>query len=395
MKKKMGQNDIDAIVKPLADAKQLSDSDFENLIKAKKEDFIVRHLMIQHNFTDLLFLDSRLKSGRGAILFEESFWGKDILYIARSEEPILIVGETGTGKEVMAELLHSMSKRRKQKMVRTSCIELPETLIESELFGYKQGSFTGAKHDKKGLLEQAGNTTLFLDEIGKMPQPTQAKLLRVVETKKFYPIGSVTEQDTNFRIIAAVQPGDLEEKKIIPDLLYRLGYPYRIKIPPLRERLKKDKGFPSRVLGDAIRIAKKVLGISKNQPYYIPEDAYDILIKHSFEGNYRELLTVLKFAILRAQSDNRDMILPEDLDFIKPSTPALDDINTIPLKDIFEYADRKAAAIIEEKVKHVLRSGKDIKNTLIDEGYTATDVNFRKMVKKRINKSIRDITKEI
>ncbi len=403
MKKKNDKDDISAISKRLVNTNTLSNDDIGALKKAGREDIIVRHVMIKNNFMDLLFLDVRLKTSRGAlpISIEESFWGKGVFYVAQSNQSVLIVGETGSGKEIMAKVLHDMSKQRSKEMISVSCIEIPETLFASELFGYKKGSHSLAYEDKKGLLEQANDNTLFMDEIGKMPPHVQAKLLRVIETKKVYPVGSLVPHSADFRILAAVQPGDLVDNKIIPDLLYRLSYPYIIKVPPLRERLKSGKGLPEKVLYDALRIAVKDLAngipeILANKEYFTSEDTADILLKHPFEGNYRELVTVLKFAVLRAYSDRRDTILPEDLDFIKPSSaPVADNLESVPLKDIFDYADRKAASMIEEKVKQVLRSGNDIKNKLKEEGYEFTPEAFRGRFETYTGRKIGDIKREV
>ncbi|MBN2037590.1 MAG: sigma-54-dependent Fis family transcriptional regulator [Chitinispirillaceae bacterium] len=151
---------------------------------------------------------------------------------------VLITGESGTGKEVCARAIHHNSPRREQPFVPINCGAIPETLLESELFGYTKGAFTGAVSDKKGLIESAENGTLFLDEIGDMPKNLQVKLLRFIEDQKYQPLGSMALLSSNVRIIAATHSAhakDAEKGVLRSDLYYRLSE-FEIHLPPLRER---------------------------------------------------------------------------------------------------------------------------------------------------------------
>ena len=158
--------------------------------------------------------------------------------VAPADVTILITGESGTGKEVIADLIHNLSPRSKNKIVKVNCAALPRELIESELFGSVKGAFTGAHTDRDGLFRQAEGGTLFLDEISEMPIDTQSKLLRVLQDQKVRPVGGKTDYQTNCRIIAATnrKPEDaIKDGKLREDLFYRISA-ISVYLPPLRER---------------------------------------------------------------------------------------------------------------------------------------------------------------
>ena len=209
--------------------------------------------------------------------------------IAASDSSLLVTGETGTGKELVAELVHRNSARRSRPFVSINCAAIPDSLLESELFGYERGAFTGADCAKQGRLKAAVGGTVFLDEIGDMTQYAQAKLLRVLETKQLEPLGSTRNVPVDVRFVAATNR-DIEqlvkEDKFRSDLFFRLNV-VRVHLPPLRER-KEDIPF---LLHHYIR----VLQTKAEQPVErITDEALDCLLAHDWPGNVRELKNLLE-----------------------------------------------------------------------------------------------------
>ncbi|MEO0255248.1 MAG: sigma-54 dependent transcriptional regulator [candidate division WOR-3 bacterium] len=227
---------------------------------------------------------------------------KNILRIlkkaAKSDSPIYITGESGTGKEVLARFIHENSNRKNGPFFAIDCGSIPETLFENELFGHVKGAFTGATVLKKGILEMADGGTVFFDELTNMPLNVQAKLLRVLETKEFLPLGSSTYKKTDIRIIAAsvINPEKaLKEGKLREDLFYRLKV-FVIEIPPLRERKEDILPLASFFLEELEKkYKKKIRGFSK--------EAIDILLNYSFPGNIRELKNIIEHAYIICEKD--------------------------------------------------------------------------------------------
>jgi PAS domain S-box-containing protein len=213
--------------------------------------------------------------------------------IAESESTVLIQGESGTGKELFARAIHNLSRRSKGPFVAVNCGALPDTLLESELFGYKRGAFTDAKQDKPGRFALAEGGTLFLDEIGDLPFPLQAKLLRVLQEKEYEPLGGTVPVKANARIIAATNhnlPEMVSKKTFREDLFYRLNI-VKLDLPPLRNR-KED--LP--LLVDHI-IRKLSISTGKNITR-ISDDVMRIFMSHDFPGNVRELENLLEHAFV-------------------------------------------------------------------------------------------------
>ena len=229
------------------------------------------------------------------------------MQVAQSDISVLIYGESGTGKEVFARAIHGYSTRSNNKLVSVNCGAIPEGILESELFGHKKGSFTGAIDDRKGYFELANGGTLFLDEIAEMPLTTQVKLLRVLETKELMPIGSETVKKVDARIIAAANKDlqrEVDSKKFRNDLYFRLKA-VSLNIPPLRERPE-----------DIYLLINFFLQsyVEKNN---IPEPkitnaGYDLLSNYFWPGNVRELKNVVESAIaLNNNSElDEDSFLP-------------------------------------------------------------------------------------
>ena len=218
--------------------------------------------------------------------------------VATSEATILIEGATGTGKDLLAKVIHSASDRADKPFVKINCAALPDTLLESEIFGYSKGAFTGAVKDKPGRFMEADGGTLFLDEIGDLPLPLQAKLLRAIEDKEFYPLGSRHTQKVDVRVISATNRGLeklVEEGLFRKDLYYRLNV-LRIEIPELKER-RGDMPLLIR------HITRRLCAARGVPPPPIEKEAMQFLLNHDYPGNVRELENMLEHAIIVSRGD--------------------------------------------------------------------------------------------
>ena len=218
--------------------------------------------------------------------------------IAKLDSTVHVHGESGTGKELIAKAIHLASDRRDQAFVALNCAALPETLLESELFGHEKGAFTGAVKSTKGLFTQAHGGTIFLDEIGDMPLATQSKLLRVLQERQFYSVGSETPIEVDVRVIVATNK-DLEEQvkkgAFRDDLFYRI-HVIPIEIPPLRER-KED------IVPLVDHFLKKFSGQMKKEVHRLTPEALRKLMLHDWPGNVRELENTIEYAVAMTQRD--------------------------------------------------------------------------------------------
>src|SRR3989440_5192353 len=204
--------------------------------------------------------------------------------MAPSEANVLITGESGVGKEVVANLVHQRSRRSERPMVKLNCAAFPQTMIEGELFGYVKGAFTGATNDFPGMISEADGSTLFLDEISDMPIDLQTRFLRVLQEREYRPLGSTRVLKANFRVIAATNrpiSQALAENRLRSDLYYRLNT-FQIEVPPLRKR-KED--IPP-LIAQFVRQFSQQLG--KPEPDVSP-DAFQKLLEYSWPGNLLEL----------------------------------------------------------------------------------------------------------
>ena len=218
---------------------------------------------------------------------------KEFPKIAASSVPVLFEGESGVGKEIFANVLQNLSLRKDNEFVKINCAALPDTLLESELFGYKKGAFTDAHKDKPGLFLLADKGTVFLDEIAEMSFPLQSKLLRAVESGEFIPLGGTKREKADVRILAATNKNLLSQVEIgnfREDLYYRLNV-VNITIPPLRER-KSDIPLFAEYFVDHLNI------INEKHIEGIADDALKILINHKFPGNVREMRNIMEHAFI-------------------------------------------------------------------------------------------------
>lgn len=227
-----------------------------------------------------------------------------LLVVAKSDTTALIMGESGTGKELAAEAIHANSSRKEGPLVRVNCAAIPETLVESELFGHEKGAFTGATVAKQGKFEQASGGTIFLDEIGDMPLETQTKLLRVLQDREVVRVGGAKPVRVDVRVIAATNkrlPKEVQEKRFREDLYFRINV-FPIELPPLRDRLED---IPLFIDWFAKRIGKKIA---------ISDQARQMLMAYSWPGNVRELFHGLERAsLLAGESEIQPAHLPPQM----------------------------------------------------------------------------------
>ena len=234
--------------------------------------------------------------------------------VAQSDSSVLIQGETGTGKELLARALHEQSPRCKQPFIAINCGALPDTLLESELFGYKAGAFTNAKKDKPGHFALAQGGTILLDEIGDVSRAFQVRLLRVLQERSFMPLGGTKAVKADVRVIAASNKNleDLVKQEVFrQDLYYRINV-VRIDLPPLRNRKEDIPLLTEHFINRLNRLrGKKITGFS--------QEALSLLMSHSYPGNIRELENIIEHAfVLCLEGQIKPDALP---DFLIPATP--------------------------------------------------------------------------
>ncbi|MEP6811024.1 MAG: sigma-54 dependent transcriptional regulator, partial [Chthoniobacterales bacterium] len=218
--------------------------------------------------------------------------------MAPSDANVLITGESGVGKEVIANEIHRHSQRAQQTMVKLNCAAFPQAMIESELFGYVKGAFTGATHDFPGMIAAASGSTLFLDEISEMPADLQTRFLRVLQEREYRPLGSTKTLKADFRVVAATNrpiSQALEQNRLRSDLYYRLNT-FQIEIPALRER-RED--IPPLVTLFLKRFAQH---LGKTEPEIAPE-AFQKLLAYGWPGNVRELQNTMEYAVVLARKN--------------------------------------------------------------------------------------------
>ena len=263
--------------------------------------------------------------------------------VASLRSTVLIRGESGTGKELVARAVHFSGNRAEKPFIVVSCAALTETLLESELFGYEKGAFTGANGQAKGKFEQADGGTIFLDEIGDISPKLQADLLRVLQDRRFYRVGGNQEVEVDVRIIAATNkdlPEEVKQGRFREDLYYRLNV-IEIRLPPLRERREDIPLLAAHFLGvHAQRYRKKLAGFD--------QAALQMLLDNPWQGNVRELNHVVERAVLMAQDGQ---IRPADLALrtTRDGSPRLEDMS---IEDVEAFLIKKALARYSGNVSH-------------------------------------------
>jgi DNA-binding NtrC family response regulator len=268
--------------------------------------------------------------------------------VLRTDSPILVHGETGTGKTVLAHWIHSNSRRADEAFVDLNCAGISREFLETELYGHEKGAFTGAITTKQGLLEIAHRGTVFLDEIGDMDSQVQASLLKVLEEKRFRRLGDVKDRSVDVRLIAATHRDFrmlVEQQRFRQDLYYRIST-LELFVPPLRERREDISLIASRILH---RLARD-LG---RQPVTLADDAERVLSRYDWPGNIRELRNVLERALLRTEATRLEasmFVMPTDISAPQPSamlavrrSGTLDDVE----KEYIEEVLREENGVID------------------------------------------------
>ncbi|HEX2032747.1 MAG TPA: sigma-54 dependent transcriptional regulator [Chloroflexota bacterium] len=258
----------------------------------------------------LVFDPSDRIIGRSPVMVEVF---KTIGRVARSDATVLITGESGTGKELVAEQLHRASNRRGGPLVKVACATLPETLLESELFGHEKGAFTSAITQRKGRFELAHRGSIFLDEIGEMTLSTQRKLLRVLQEREFERVGGSVPIKVDVRVIAATNkwlPDEVAKGNFREDLYYRLNV-VTIELPPVRERRHEDPNLDD-VRNLTLHFLDKYRFNNASSAARISEEALEKILQHNFPGNVRELENVIQRAVVMAQGS---ILMPEHIVF--------------------------------------------------------------------------------
>lgn len=373
-------------------------------LKQDGGDFLTAYYALKvHGIYDLVALDDWLAAesateerpmSSGAYKFVS-----DILSHAKYNMPVLIIGETGTSKEASARSICAISDRRNKPYIPVNCAAISEFLIESELFGHVKGAFTGASNNRKGFFESADGGIIFLDELGKTSRNFQNKLLRVIETKEIQKVGHEKSIKIDVKIIAAIQPADLDT--ILPDLKWRLRHPDSILMPTLNERLSSYQAFgiSHSIFMNSLYVVLRQLCLDDD--INISDGATRILGQYPYKGNYRELENILIRAVINAKDKDRKEILPEDLSLItekntllKANTPEEVSYKNILLKDIFDYADEVAKnvsiEIVTNKLQDVIKKRGDFKKILTTEGVPEKYVKYQKKVNKYTGKMLTD-----
>lgn len=258
-----------------------------------------------------------------------------LLKVAPTDSTVLIIGESGTGKELVATSIYEHSRRKGKPFVKINCVAIPEGLLESEFFGHEKGAFTGATAQKKGKFEIANGGTVFLDEIGDMPEATQAKLLRVLQEREFERVGGTQTIRVDIRFVAATNK-DIQElvkdRRFREDLYYRLNV-FTLNMPPLRERIE-----------DIPLLAEYFLAKVSNKISFTPE-TLQMLVKYSWPGNVRELQNAIERAAVLSENDRIGINqLPDEISGSGPFT-------TLPITD-----DKQKAMKLDEHLDAIERS---------------------------------------
>jgi transcriptional regulator with GAF, ATPase, and Fis domain len=256
---------------------------------------------------------------------------EQICQVAATDATVLLLGETGTGKELLANEIHERSARRRREMVRINCAAIPATLIESELFGHEKGAFTGALARQIGRFELADGSTMFLDEVGDLPLETQVKLLRILEEREFERLGSPRTLRVNTRIIAATHR-NLEQKvadgTFREDLYYRLNV-FPVSVPPLRERDDDVLLLVRRFVSEFSQaLGKRIEDID--------EDSLDALRQYCWPGNVRELKNVVQRAIIVATGHRLVIPVPRALATAATRSARLSDVERDHIRTVLE-----------------------------------------------------------
>src|SRR6188474_906497 len=312
--------------------------------KALEKEFLLREAEQLREKTEQLEKRLEIAEARPAPIFKSKPMQEIeelIGAMAPSDANVLIAGESGVGKEVIANTIHARSRRAEQAMVKLNCAAFPQTMIEGELFGYVKGAFTGAMHDFPGMIAAANGGTLFLDEISDMPADLQTRFLRVLQEREYRPLGSTQTMKADFRAIASTNrpiAQALAENRMRSDLYYRLNT-FQIEVPPLR---KRREDIPP-LITQFVREFSQQLG--KPEPDISP-DAFQKLLDYSWPGNVRELQNAIEYAVVLARDGAIGVKeLPAEIQL----PPALQqaELGGLPRKGVQTLDDMERNAILQ------------------------------------------------
>jgi two-component system NtrC family response regulator len=312
----------------------------------------------------LQYRNEKKTNGNSIVLKREGIIGESakirlcldqVAQAAMNDVTVLITGETGTGKELFASAIHDNRSRRDNNFVIVDCAALPETLIESTLFGHVKGAFTGADRDREGLIKQADKGTLFLDEIGELPMSVQKTFLRVLQEKRFRPIGGKEELKSDFRLIAATNQNleqMVREERFRQDLLLRIKS-LTISLPPLRERVQDIKELSLNIISKACE--RERIGIKGYSPEFIKT-----LEAYNWPGNVRELVNALEGAISKARYE--PTLFPKHL-----SDQIRIDLARSTITDHMDRVQKSSDRNITSAFSQLLPTIKEFRETIICE----------------------------
>jgi DNA-binding NtrC family response regulator len=335
---------------------------------------VARALEQRRMVTENLLLKEELAVRRGApqlvgedLSLRKVFAG--LQRAAATDTTVLLEGESGTGKELFARSLHALSPRADAPFVAINCAAIPETLLETELFGHEKGAFTGAVARKPGKFEMAHRGTLFLDEIGDLPLSLQAKILRALEEKRFERVGGTASVQVDVRLVAATNRGlraAVAARRFREDLFFRLSV-FPITVPPLRDR-PGDIPLLARYFVD--RFCRDM----KKKPLALSPAALEQLVSYRWPGNVRELQNCIERAVILAESDS---ILPRHLNLtfkaLEPEAEPANPLADLDLSGTLSEATRRALAVVERvKIEQVLKEADNNKGRaaeLLQIGY--------------------------
>src|SRR5262247_1649768 len=312
--------------------------------KALEKQFLLREAEELREKTEQLERQLKMAEARPTLIFKSKAMQQieDLINaMAPSDANALIVGESGVGKEVIANAIHARSRRAGKPMVKLNCAAFPQTMIEGELFGYVKGAFTGATQDFPGMIAAADSGTLFLDEISDMPAELQTRFLRVLQEREYRPLGSTQTMKADFRAIASTNrpiTQALSENRLRSDLYYRLNT-FQIEVPPLRKR-KED--IPP-LIAQFVKQFSQQLG--KPEPDVSP-DAFQKLLDYSWPGNVRELQNAIEYAVVLARQGAIGVKeLPAEIQL----PPALQqaELSALPRKGVQTLDDLERNAILQ------------------------------------------------
>jgi len=279
--------------------------------------------------------------------------------VAPSKASVLLLGESGTGKTLVAKILHELSTRSGSPFVKINCASLPENLLESELFGYEKGAFTGAVRSKAGRVEEADGGTIFLDEIGELTLPLQAKLLRFLQEKEFERLGSAITKKVDVRVLAATNrdlAAGVAEGTFREDLYYRLNV-FPIYVPPLRER--KDD------IPDLLRHFVGKISQEYGRNVVISKTAMGLLTEYDWPGNVREMENLIERLVIMADGDEIDASLLPSFLSEQGNAQSPDQ----PLSRIEEIERKEVLAALERNRWNQTRTAKELGVTLRQISY--------------------------